>query len=317
LLRTILNTNTARFAGAAAAVLSLSVLTGCGDDPAGEAEGPTVVAGTTQIADLARNVAGDRAEVVGILGPGSDPHEYEPRPSDAEALTEASLVLRSGGDVDLWLDQLVESSGTDGEVVDLLEAVETIPGGDDGEADPHWWQSPANAARAVDAIRDALIEADPEGRAHYERNARRYGERLTALDREIAACIERIPADRRKLVTSHDSLAYFAERYGIEIVGSTIPALTTQAQPSAGETAELVELIESERVAAVFGEVGVSESLEQAVAEETGAALGGELYADSLGPADSAAGTLIGAAAANAEAIAAGLGGGLECGIEA
>jgi ABC-type Zn uptake system ZnuABC Zn-binding protein ZnuA len=315
LLRTILNTNTGR--AAVGALLATTALAACGENREGEADRPTVVAGTTQAADLARNVAGDRAEVVGILGPSSDPHEYEPRPSDAEAMTEASLVLRSGGDVDLWLDQLVESSGSDGEVVVLLDAVETIPGEEGGDADPHWWQSPANAVEAVGAIRDALIEADPEGADDYERNARRYAERLRALDREIAACIERIPAERRKLVTSHDSLAYFADRYGIQIIGSTIPALTTQAQPSAGETADLVELIESEGVAAVFGEVGVSASLEQAVAEETGAALGGELYADSLGPVDSAGGTYIGAAAANAEAIAAGLGGGLECGIEA
>jgi ABC-type Zn uptake system ZnuABC Zn-binding protein ZnuA len=268
LLRTILNTNTAQ--AAVVGLLAATALAACGEDSGGEADGPTIVAGTTQVADLARNVAGDRAEVVGVLGPSSDPHEYEPRPSDAEALTEASLVLRSGGDVDLWLDQLVESSGSDGEVVVLLDAVETIPGGEDGEADPHWWQSPANAAQAVDAIRDALIEADPEGSEHYERNARRYGEQLRALDREIAACIERIPAERRKLVTSHDSLAYFADRYGFEVVGTVIPASNTLAETSAADLAALADVIEQRGVPAIFTEQLESTADADALAERLG-----------------------------------------------
>lgn len=308
MLQTILNTRLLLIAIIAGAL----GLAGCGDSAADDAPGPTVVAGTTQVADLARNVAGKRADVVGILAPNSDPHEYEPRPSDAESLGEAEVVLKSGGDVDLWLDELVESSGSEATVVELIDAVETIPGreGDGDEPDPHWWQSPVAAAAAVEAIEGALTEADPEGRSDYERNATEYLARLRALDREVGRCLGRVPADERKLVTSHDSLGYFADRYGVEIVGSTIPALTTQAQPSAGETAELVELIESEGVAAVFPEAGGSDSLEQAVAAETGAEVGAELYADTLGPPGSAGETYIGAAAANADAIATGLGAG-------
>ncbi len=312
------------------AVIAALAIAGCGDDSQTSAPGPTVVAGTTQVADLARNVAGDRADVVGILSPNSDPHDYEPLPSHAESLIEASLVLKAGGDLDLWLDELVESSGTDAEVISLIDSVETIEAGaadedehasdeaEPTEIDPHWWQSPANAATAVEVIREALIETDPGGRADYERNADRYLSRIEQLDGEIAACFAEVPAAQRKLVTSHDALGYFADRYGLEVVGATIPALTTQAQPSAGETAELVELIEAQEVNVVFPEIGVSPALEQAIASETGAEIGPGLYADSLGPGDSPGGTYLGSMAANAEAMVEGFSGGeITCEIAA
>jgi ABC-type Zn uptake system ZnuABC Zn-binding protein ZnuA len=295
-------------------------ISACGDDDsAGEssAGGPVVVASTTQVADLARNVAGDRAEVVGILAPNSDPHDYEPRPTDAEAVAEAGLVLQSGGDLDLWLDELVEASGSEAPIVTLIDSVQTIEGEHAEGVDPHWWQSPVNAIAAVGEIRDRLIAVDPEGRDEYEANADAYAAELERLDRAIAECMDRVPAEQRRLVTSHDALGYFADRYGIEVVGSTIPALTTQAQPSAGETADLVELIEDEGVAAVFPEVGLSTALEQAVADETGATVGAELYADTLGPEGSAAATYIGAMEVNAVALTDGFSGGaLECEID-
>jgi ABC-type Zn uptake system ZnuABC Zn-binding protein ZnuA len=278
---------------------------GCASDSGSDGDGPTVVASTTQVADLARNVAGDRANVVGILAANSDPHDYEPKPSDAEALVDADLVLESGGDLDLWMGDLIESSGTDAPVVSLIDSVGTIAGSESGsdETDPHWWQDPRNASRAVNEIRDELIAADPEGRAAYTRNARSYSAQIDRLDRRIASCIDRVPPDERKLVTSHDALGYYADRYGIAVVGSTIPALTTQAQPSAGETAQLVDLIRSEHVNAVFPEIGVSAKLEQAISDETGAEVGGELYADSLGPSGSSGDTYLGALAANTDTL--------------
>jgi zinc/manganese transport system substrate-binding protein len=279
---------------------------GCGSsDESSASGGPAVVASTTVVADLARNVAGDRADVTGILAANSDPHDYEPKPSDAEALAEADLVVVSGGDLDLWMGDLIESSGTDAPLVTLMDAVQTIPG--DEEADPHWWQDPRNAVRAVDTIRDRLIAVDPDGSDAYERNAREYAGQIERLDRRVADCWDQVPVGERKLVTSHDALGYYARRYGLEVVGSTIPALTTQAQPSAGETAGLVDLIRSERVKAVFPELGVSTELEQAVADETGAEIGGELYADSLGPDGSPGATYLGAVAANTEALVDGL----------
>ena len=272
---------------------------------------------TTQVADLVRNVAGDRAEVDGILAPNSDPHEYEPRPSDAAAIAEADVVFRSGGDLDLWLDQIVESSGTDAPVVALIDSAETISV-TDADADPHWWQDPRNAIAAVEAIRDELTATDPDGSETYDANARHYISILRELDREIATCIDQVPAADRKLVTSHDSLGYFAARYGLGVIGAAIPASTTQAQASAGETADLIELILNEDVRAIFPEAGVSEKLEQAIASQTGATVAGQLWADALGPAGSTGATYVDALAANAQTLVAGLTGGeQQCAFDA
>ena len=285
-------------------VLLIVVLAaGCGSDSSGPGTDAelTVVASTTEVADLARNVGGARVDVRGLLSPGADPHGYEPRPSDAASIVDAGVVLRSGGEVDEWLDELVDNAGGEAQVIELLGAVKTIEG--DGETDPHWWQDPRNAVLAVRAIRDALTEADPDGRATYERNAAAYTRQLRRLDRDIAACIDELPERRRKLVTTHDSLGYFADRYGVEVIGSVIPSLSTQAQPSAGDIAELVEQVHDEGVEAVFPEAGVSQRLEQALAREAGVEVGKPLWADTLGDEDSGAETYIDAMSANTAAL--------------
>jgi ABC-type Zn uptake system ZnuABC Zn-binding protein ZnuA len=243
-------------------------------------------------------------DVEGILPPEADPHDYEPRPSDAAALNEADVVFRSGGEVDEWLGDLIDSAGGDAEEVTLLDSVHRI------QNDPHWWQDPRNAVRAVAAIRDALVEADPSGRRVYERNAASYTRELRRLDADVQRCIARVPQDKRKLVTTHDSLGYFAERYGVEVIGAVIPSLSTQAQPSAKDVDELVGQIEAEGVEAIFPEVAVSQRLEEAIARESGAEVGRELWADSLGPDGSGAETYIDAMRANAAALAEGMSGG-------
>jgi len=284
-------------------------LIGCSGDESSERDGrPPVVATTPVVADLAVQVAGDRVEVRQMLAPNADPHEYEPRPSDAAAVADADVVLRSGGDLDEWMDELVESSGSDAEVVDLIASITPIEGsGDDaGEPDPHWWHDPRNAIAAVRAIREALISADPEGRARYTRNAAAYGDELTRLDRSIEACMARIPTGQRKLVTTHDSLGYFARRYDVELIGSVIPSLSTEGQPSAGDTAALIDQVEREGVKVVFAESSVSSKVEEAIAREADARVGDELWADSLGPAGSGGETYVAALEANADALARG-----------
>lgn len=264
----------------------------------------SVVATTTQVADLVRNVGGQRVAVEGILGQEADPHEYEPRPSDAAALTDAAVVFKSGGDLDGWLDELIEAAGGDGEVVTLLERVRKTG------SDPHWWHDPRNAVLATEAIRGALIEADPDGRAVYERNAGRYIERLRRLDREIESCIEKLPPAQRKIVTTHDSLAYFADRYGVEVTGAVISSLSTQAQPSVKDINALVDQVERENVEAVFPESALDEQLERAVASEAGARVGEPLFADSLGPENGPASTYVGMMLENARRLALGMSGG-------
>ena len=146
---------------------------------------------------------------------------------------------------------------------------------------------------AVEAIRDELVDLDPDGKKDFEANAAAYISELEDLDAGIAACVDAVPAEQRKLVTSHDALGYYADRYGIDVIGAAIPALTTQAQPSAGETAELVDTIRSAGVSTIFPEAGVSAELESVIADEAGASVGGELWADTLGPEGSDGATYI------------------------
>lgn len=307
--------------------LALAAVAGCGEDERGSDGKLRIVTSTTYVADLARNVAGEHAEVEAIMPPNADPHDYEPRPADAEALIDADLIITSGGGLDLWMDELADAAGTDATRISLFSAADAIPvadghGGDDdhgghgGDADldPHWWHDPDLVRQAVTGIRERLIALAPEGERAYRANVRRYDARVAALDRRIAACFERIPPERRKLVTTHDSLAYFAQHYGLEVVGAALPALTTQAQPSAAQVADLVDLIREEGVPAVFVEAGMSPDLERAIADEAGVRLGGELWTDGLGPEGSGAETYLDALAANARTIAAGLGA-RECGI--
>lgn len=286
----------ALFASAAA------FLAGCGsgfDDSR-----PLVVATTTQAADLARQVAGGRARVEGILAPNSDPHDYEVRPRDVKALVHADLIVRSGGGVDHWLDGAIDSAGSKAPVVTLLDRV-----GPEGD-DPHWWQDPRRAETAVAAIGGALAKADPAGAAGYRSRAGASRRGLRSLDRAVARCIGEIPPGERKLVTTHDALGYYARRYGLQVIGTVIPALTTQAQASSGELAQLVDTIRHERVRAIFAESSVNAKVEDAIAQETGARVGKALWADSLGPAGSSGATYADSIRANTEAIVEGLSGG-------
>ncbi len=300
-----------RLPAALSVLLGALVLGACGagDGTAGGGGGgPVVVATTTQVGDLVRAVAGERAGVRQILSANSDPHAYEPRPSDVRAVAGARVVVRSGGDLDDWLGGVLDNAGSNAETVDLIGSVRTRRG--EGGVDPHWWQDPRNAQIAVGRIRDALVAADPGGRAAYGANATAYLARLRALDRAIAACMDAIPAGRRRLVTDHDALGYYAARYGIEVIGTVIPALSTQAQASAGAVARLVRTIRRAGVTTIYTETSGNAKLARAIARDAGATVGPPLYADSLGPAGSAGATYIGSLRANTLALASGFTGG-------
>jgi ABC-type Zn uptake system ZnuABC Zn-binding protein ZnuA len=263
-------------------LLLLLFLAGCGGST-DDGDGPRVVATTTQLADMARNVA-PSAQVTTLLKANTDPHEYEVRPRDVKALANADVVLRSGGETDEWLDSALDSAGVDSQaVVDAGRAA-----GMEGD-DPHWWQDPRRAERAVESIGRAIPGADPGP----------YVARLRALDAAVEQCLATVPRPQRRLVTSHDALGYFARRYDIDVVGTVIPALSTSAQPSAGDVTRLVDTIRSAGVKTIFAESSVNPKVEQAIAREAGARVGPPLWADSLAPG----GTYIGSIADNTRAL--------------
>lgn len=316
-------------------LLAVGLWAGCGGDDSSapsDSGSVAITASTTHLGDLARNVAGDRGEVTQILAANSDAHDYEPQPSDAESVLDSDLILTSGGDLDIWMEQVVESSGSEAATMTMLDRVQTIEGeghSDEEEhegeehaegelqTDPHWWQDPGNAIIATEAIRDELIAVDPEGEATYTENADAYIAELEDLDAQIGECIDQVPEDDRKLITSHDALGYYADRYDIEVIGAAIPALTTQAQASAGETADLVDTIREAGVPTIFAEAGVSQELEQAIADEAGASVGAELWADTLGPEGSDGATYIEAMATNTANLVDGFTGGEQsCSID-
>lgn len=295
------------FIATVAMTLGVTILTACGGgDSASSAAkgGPKIVATTTQVGDLTRAVAGRRASVTQILQANSDPHEYEPRPSDVKAVAGATVVVRSGADVDRWLEDVLHNAGTGASVLTIIDAIRTrrLAGG----IDPHWWQDPRNGAIAVGKIRDALVAADPRGRRTYSANAAAYLSKLHALDHAIGECIDRVPARERQLVTDHDALGYYADRYRIRVTGTIIPSLSTHAQASAGAVASLVRTIRSEHVRTIFSEHSVNPKLARAIARNAGAEVGPELYADTLGRAGSPGESYVGSLKANTQALVAG-----------
>jgi ABC-type Zn uptake system ZnuABC Zn-binding protein ZnuA/ABC-type Mn2+/Zn2+ transport system permease subunit len=301
---------------AAGAVIALGLLgAGCGSPSAGGSGHLDVVATTTQIGDWVREVGGGAVSVDQVLQPNTDPHEYEPRPSDVEAAASASLVFVNGDNLDEWMGQVVSDSGSGARIVDLGAVVpERLPGETSGaEAsryDPHWWHDPRNAGAAVREIERRLIAADPSHRRQFERNAASYLASLRKLDAGIAKCIASVPHAQRKLVTDHDAFGYFANRYGIDVVGAVIPSQTTQAQPSARDLSQLIGLIEREKVRAVFPESSLSSKVADAIASQTGASAGYTLYGDTLGPAGSDGATYLSMEAANADSMVRGFTGG-------
>ena len=307
----------------AVAVAAAVVLAACGSTtPAATPEAPSVVVTTTVIADWVRVVGGDRVTVYQVLRPNTDPHEYEPRPSDVLQTADAKLVFENGDGLDHWMAGVVSQAGGSGTVVDLSTGLpERLPGEDAGAEtssfDPHWWQDPRNARHAVEAIRAALATTNTAGAATYRANADAYLARLDAADRAVMACLDRVPAIERKLVSDHDAFGYFAARYGVHIVGAVIPSQSTQAQPSVGDLADLATTVRSTGVKAVFPEESLPPDLARQIGRETGARADLTLYGDGLGAAGSPGATYLGMLVANADAMADGFSGGnVRCAVD-
>lgn len=274
---------------AALLVLPAGLLGGCASpDSAADTGALNVVASASFLADIAQNVAGDRFEVRSLVPLETDPHSFEPTPSDLRDVAAADLLIVNGGGLEGSLLDTLESVGGDATLVDAsagLAGRTPQPGEpalEDGGADPHFWLDPMLVKAYVATIRDAFVAADPAGAAEYEANAAAYQRQLEELDAWIAAKIAAIPATQRKLVMNHASHGYFADRYGLQIVGTVLPGASTGETPTARGLSDLVRVIESSGARAIFVEIDENPDLARQIAAETGVAVVADLLDHSL-----------------------------------
>jgi zinc/manganese transport system substrate-binding protein len=246
-----------------------------------------IIASFSILGDLVKNVGGDRVEVATLVGPNGNAHVYAPSPGDAKKVADAKLVFVNGLGFEGWLERLVKASGTKAPIVIATKGIKPIERAgehdhdhDHGRADPHAWQSVANAKIYVANIRDALIAADPAGKDAYLANAAAYLAKLDALEREVREVIAKIPADRRRVLTSHSAFGYFQNAYGVNFIAPQ--GVSTEAEASAKDVAAIIAQIKKQKAAAVFLENVTDPRLVEQIARETGAKVGGTLYSDAL-----------------------------------
>jgi len=258
--------------------------------PTPRAASPTlkVMAVETFLTDMAQNVAGNRLTVSALLPYGVDPHSYEPTPGDVAEVADSDALIVNGAGLETFLDKLLQSAGGKRKIIEAaagLTSRETREGElvDDKhhEGDPHFWLDPNNVIKYVENIRDGLSQVDPIGAMAYAANAEAYIAQLRELDAWIAGQVKQVPENRRLLVTNHESLGYFADRYGLRIIGTIVPSVSTGASPSAQQLARLVDRIKETGVSAIFLETGTNPQLAQQVAKETGIKVVTGLYTHS------------------------------------
>ena len=263
-----------------------------------------VVASFSILADLVKNVGGDHVNVASLVGPDGDVHVYTPAPQDAKIIAAAQLVVINGLGLEGWLPRLLQSSASKAVVVTLSNGVAPLRLG--SEADPHAWQSVANAEIYVKNIRDALMQADGIDADYFRQNAERYLAELAALDREVRSEVDKIPPERRKVISTHRAFGYFAKAYGIEFIAPL--GVSTETEPSARDIAAIIVQVKKDRVPAVFLENITDDRLVRRIAEETGAKLGGTLFSDSLTGENGLAPTYIALVRHNIKALTSALG---------
>ena len=237
-----------------------------------------VVATFSILGDFARNVGGEGVSVTTLVGPDGDVHVYTPAPADAKKIADAKLVIINGLGLEGWLSRLVQSAGSKATMITASQGITPRKLGAD--ADPHAWQSVANAKIYVADIRDALVATDPAGAGIYRDNADRYLAKLDALDRDVRAAAAQIPSSRRKVISTHDAFGYFAAAYGIEFIAPQ--GVSTESEASARDIAAIITQIKASKIPAVFLENISDPRLMRRISTETGARIGGTLYSDSL-----------------------------------
>ena len=268
--------------------------------PAASQEAPQrkikAVATFSILGDLVRKVGGDRVDVATLVGPNGDAHVYSPTPGDAKKLASAGIVFVNGLGLEGWMTRLVAASGARAPTVVATKGIAPRRMEDEDRPgrtviDPHAWQSVADAKIYVANIRDGLEDVDPSGKASYDANAAAYLGKLDELESEVKAAIASIPADRRKIITTHDAFGYFGAAYGMAFIAPE--GVTSEAEPSAKDVARIITQIRKQKIPAVFLENISDPRLIERIARETGATVGGTLYSDALSEPDGPAATYI------------------------
>ncbi|APW38226.1 metal ABC transporter substrate-binding protein [Rhodoferax koreense] len=247
-----------------------------------------VTASFSILGDLVKVVGGERVNVTTLVGPDEDAHVFEPKPGDAKAILQSRLLVTNGLGFEPWAQKLARSANYKGATVVASKGVKarTLPaekGHHHAETDPHAWQDPTNTILYVRNIATALTQLDPAGAETFQRNTDAYVKELEALDAWARQQIAALPADKRKVITSHDAFGYFAAHYGLTFLAPQ--GVSTEAEPSAKEVAELIRQIRREKIKAVFFENMSNPKLLAQLSKDAGVTLGAELYADALSPA--------------------------------
>lgn len=273
--------------------LAASLLVACGPTPQSTDRPLSILASTSFLADIAQNVAGDRAAVSSLLPIGADPHAYQATPSDIVRISESTVLVLNGLEYEHFIEPLLENADGERLVITATAGLEakvrkTEAGTDEHAAndsqavDPHMWLDPNLVITYVENIRDGLSQADPAGAEIYKANAEAYISQLNELDAWIKTQVQSIPTERRLLVTNHESMGYFAERYGFTVVDTILPSFSSEASASAQEIASAVESIKASGAPAIFlGEVE-NDALAQQIAQETGVRVVTGLHLESL-----------------------------------
>jgi ABC-type Zn uptake system ZnuABC Zn-binding protein ZnuA len=252
-------------------------------DPTQGKSDPVILTSTTILADLARNIAGDRLTVGSLLPVGTDPHSYQPVPRDAAKISNSKVLILNGAEYEHFIESLLENAGGEREIIEASAGIN--PGEEAGSGhgvDPHMWLDPNNVILYVENIREGFTHFDPDGAAEYQINAEAYVAELKALDEWIVGQVSQIPQERRLLVSNHESLGYFAERYGFTVAGTVVKSFSSDASPSAGQMAGLIEQIKTSGAPAIFLDASDNATLAQQIASETGARVVTDLHLESL-----------------------------------
>jgi ABC-type Zn uptake system ZnuABC Zn-binding protein ZnuA len=258
------------------ALLIFTLLPACAPNPANDS---AILTSTTFLADITRNVAGGRVTVDSLLPVGVDPHNYQPTPQDMAKIERGKLIIINGAGYESFLEPLLENTG-DGKII--VEASANIELSKNAEIDPHAWLDPNLVIIYVENIRAALTQSDPAGTEVYQANAEAYIKQLKDLDIWIQGQVKQIPDHKKFLITNHESLNYFADRYGFTVTGSIIPSFSGNAAPSAQQMAQLIDAINQLGVSAIFLDAADNDMLAQQIASETSATVVSDLHLESL-----------------------------------